>query len=253
MTEQCYVAPTSEAALDQAERLAQRWSLPLASVDQPPGLRLWVDARGTRLGDSRPGAPGPISVDFLEPAFLRRLAVAGPAREGLVRAVGARRGARPAILDATAGLGQDAAILAAAGCEVTLVERSPVVAALLDDGLNRAGSDPRTAQASARMRLRHEDSTRHLESLPDDQRPDVVVLDPMYAPRRGGARSGKSMQHLQRLLGHDPAPPGLLDAALASARQRVVVKRQRRAPALPGPAPDFTVPGTSTRFDVYLR
>ncbi len=253
MTEQCYLAPASEDADAQIRELARRWSLPVAAPDQPDGLRLWVGNGAVQLGDSRPGAPGPIRADFLDPAFLRRLATAGPTREGLVRAVGARRGARPGVLDATGGLGQDAAILAAAGCPVTLVERSPVVAALLEDGLQRAGGDPRTAEIRGRMHLVAADSTAYLQALRQNQQPDVVYLDPMYAPRRGAARSAKPMQHLQRLLGHDPDPPGLLETALACARQRVVVKRQRRATALPGPRPDLTIPGNSTRFDVYLR
>ena len=252
MTERCYLAPTSDGADAQTRELAQRWSLPVAGPDQPPGLRLWVGNGAVQLGDSRAGAPGPIRADFLEPAFLRRLTAAGPTREGLVRAVGARRGARPGVLDATAGLGQDAAILAAAGCTVTLVERSPVVAALLEDGLQRAGCDPRTAEIRARMHLVAADSATYLRELPAQQRPDVVYLDPMYAAKRGGGRSGKSMQHLQALLGHDDTTTALLDAALAAARRRVVVKRQRRAAALEGAEPDFSVPGASTRFDVYL-
>lgn len=249
---QCYVAPSSDAARQAAEELARRWDLPVATDDQPPGLRLWVDADGVRLGDSRPDTPGPIAVDFLEPAFLRRLAAAGAAREGLLRAVGAKRGARPEVLDATAGLGQDAAVLAASGCTVTLVERSAVVAALLEDGLRRAGEDPRTSAAIARMTLAFDDSDRYLAALSPDKGPEVVYLDPMYAPRRGGGRSGKSMQHLQALLGHDTDPSALLRVALATARRRVVVKRQRRADALDGLPPDFNVAGNSTRFDIYL-
>ena len=252
MTEQCYLAPMSGDTDTQARELAQRWSLPLAGPGQPDGLRLWVGDGAVQLGDSRAGSPGPIRVDFLEPAFLRRLTTAGPTREGLVRAVGARRGARPDVLDATAGLGQDAAILAAAGCRVTLVERSPVVAALLEDGLLRAGRDPRSAEFRGRMQLVAADSATYLRGLPAHQRPDIVYLDPMYAARRGGGRSGKSMQHLQALLGHGETTATLLDAALSAARQRVVVKRQRRAAALAEPDPDFSVPGASTRFDVYL-
>lgn len=253
MTEQCYLAPGSEDADAQVRALAQRWSLAVAAPDQPAGLRLWVGNGEVKLGDSRPGAPGPIRVDFLDPAFLRRLTTAGPTREGLVRAVGARRGARPDVLDATAGLGQDAAILAAAGCPVTLVERSTVVAALLEDGIQRAGGDPRTAEIRGRMQLVAAESTKYLRELAGHQRPEVVYLDPMYAARRGGGRSGKSMQHLQALLGQGDTTAALLDAALGAARRRVVVKRQRRAAALEGPEPDFSVPGTSTRFDVYLR
>ncbi len=183
----------------------------------------------------------------------RRLRQAGASREPLARAVGARRGARPTILDATAGLAQDAAVLAALGCQVTLVEISPVVGALLEDGLRRAAADSRTREMSTRLILINADSVPYLRRLAEEQRPDVVYLDPMYPHPRGSARSGKAMQHLQALLGPPPDTVGLLDAAMAAAKRRVVVKRRRRAPALPGPAPDLTHSGSSTRFDVYLR
>ena len=55
---------------------------------------------------------------------------------------GVEVGAMPTVVDATAGLGRDAFVLASLGCRVTLIERSPVVAALLQDGLARAGQDP---------------------------------------------------------------------------------------------------------------
>lgn len=250
--EHCYVAATTPEDGPAADATARTWNLPRASASTPPGLRLYVEAHGLRLGDSRPGAPGSIRVDFLEEGFRHRLQQAGAAREPLARAVGARRGKRPRVIDATAGLGQDAAVLAAVGCPVVLVERSPVVAALLADGLRRAGDDPRTATMAERLELVHDDALDYLRRLTTGERPEVVCLDPMYPARRGGARSGRSMQHLQALLGHDPDPSALLEAARAVATGRVVVKRQRRAPALRGPTPDFTCGGSSTRFDIYL-
>lgn len=42
------------------------------------------------------------------------------------------------VLDATAGFGEDSLLLAAAGCRVTLYEYNPVIAALLQDALDRA-------------------------------------------------------------------------------------------------------------------
>jgi 16S rRNA (guanine1516-N2)-methyltransferase len=50
------------------------------------------------------------------------------------------------VIDGTAGLGKDAFVLAGLGCKVTLVERHPVVVALLADGLARAWQDPEIGQ-----------------------------------------------------------------------------------------------------------
>ena len=61
----------------------------------------------------------------------------------------------PTVVDATAGLGaMPRARLP--GCGVTLIERSPVVAALLQDGLTRAGQDPEIGPwVRERMQLLH--------------------------------------------------------------------------------------------------
>ncbi len=236
-----------------AGAVARRWGLPIADAGTPPGLRLVVDRAGLALADTRPGRPGPLRVDWQDPALLRRLQRAGATHEPLARAAGARRGRRPVVIDATAGLGTDAAVLAAIGCPVTLVEAAPVVAALLDDGVRRAAIDYRLAGLCARLTLHHGDALALLRGGALSASPEVVYLDPMYPERRGSAKSGSAMQHLQALLpGGDGDGAALLDAALQVATHRVVVKRPRRAPPLDGPPVDSTEGGRSTRFDCYL-
>ncbi|MDZ7809139.1 MAG: class I SAM-dependent methyltransferase [Arhodomonas sp.] len=73
----------------------------------------------------------------------------------------------------------------------------------------------------------------------------------MYDGRGRTALAGKEMQLLQALLGPPADADELLPAALAAARERVVVERHHRAPPLAGRAPAFTLRGRSTRFDVY--
>ena len=53
----------------------------------------------------------------------------------LPKAVGIKGSELPSVIDATAGLGRDAFVLASIGCQVRLVERHPVVYLLLQDGL----------------------------------------------------------------------------------------------------------------------
>ncbi|MCH8505184.1 MAG: class I SAM-dependent methyltransferase [Ectothiorhodospiraceae bacterium] len=246
----CTVRYEHDALRPAAETLAIRLRLPLRSKeDAPPGLALLLTAEGLELRDiGQPRGDG-IMVDFVSSQRLRQ---ASGASEGLIRAVGARRGQRPDVLDATAGLGRDGAMLAWRGCRVTLVERSPVLAAMLEDGLARAATRAATAGMASRLRLVSADSVTFMRALDADERPKVVYLDPMYPEKGRKAKSRKDMQLLQQLLGEDPEPPDLLEAALATAHNRVVVKRPRKAPALQGLAPSHQIIGRSTRFDVYL-
>lgn len=232
----------------QAAQLAERLQLPcLDAVTE--GLVLRLGEEGLELLDARPGAPGAVRVDFARLGHRT-----GSIRsEAVARAVGLRGGEPLTVLDATAGLGRDAFVLASLGAQVRMVERSPVVAALLADGLARAARQPELAAAAVRLRLERADARALLAALEDSQRPDVVYLDPMYPEDGTKGQVKKEMQLLRRLLGPDEDIGALFEAALAAARRRVVIKRPRRAPALPGLRPSHSLEGRSTRFDVYVK
>jgi 16S rRNA (guanine1516-N2)-methyltransferase len=187
-------------------------------------------------------------VDFVAGALGYRRRCGGGRGEPIARAAGLRGGRTPSVVDATAGLGRDAFVLAALGCPLTLVERSPVVAALLEDGLRRGAAAPDVAPVVARMRLVHGDATALLPGL----RADVVYLDPMYPHRDSSALVKKEMRLFQALLGPDADSERLLPAALAAARARVVVKRPAAAPPLAGERPAHEIRTKNHRFDVYL-
>jgi 16S rRNA (guanine1516-N2)-methyltransferase len=117
------------------------------------------------------------------------------------------------------------------GCRVTLLERSPAIAALLADGLERAAASPALAHLiRERISLHHTDAVQWLEAAPPEARPHVVYLDPMYPERHKSALVKKAMRVFRDLVGDDPDAAVLLEAALGRARRRVVVKRPRRAP-----------------------
>ncbi|MDX1605057.1 MAG: class I SAM-dependent methyltransferase, partial [Candidatus Competibacterales bacterium] len=194
------------------------------------------------------GLGGPLQVDLTDGRSAYRARRGG--RETIARAVGARR--HPRVVDACAGLGRDAWVLARLGCRVDLLERSPVVAALLHDGLQRAAATPHGASVAAFLRLQHVDARTYLQALPAAQWPEVVYLDPMYPDPERGALPGKAQQALRQVVGTDPDAAELLELALERGRCRVVVKRPRRAPSLGGQSPSFSHNGRSTRFDVYL-
>ena len=207
---------------------------------------LQLEARGA-------DAPGPLYVDFVGGQLGYRQRQAGHAREPLARAVGLKnRLLAPDVLDATGGLGRDAFMLARLGCRVTMLERAPVMAALLRDGLARAAADAGTAAVVERIDLIGADAVTYLAQLGEAQRPEVIYLDPMYPHRDKSALVKKEMRYLRSLVGDDLDAPALLAAARLVARRRVVVKRPRLADALAGPPPSSTLMGSTTRFDIYL-
>lgn len=205
--------------------------------------------QGLTLFSTGPGAPGGLYVDFRDGALQRRRKQ-GLRSQDLGKAVGLKHGSEQTILDATAGLGSDAFLLASSGCQLILLERSPVVAALLADGLFRAGqAGGELAAIAARMRLRQADFLVESD-LPEV---DVVFLDPMFPKDRKTAKSKKNMTLLQQLLGQANDSQLLLQRAKSLARRRVVVKRARQSPLLDDSSPDIQFRGSSSRYDVYLN
>ena len=78
---------------------------------------------------------GDVFVDFVAGAMAHRRKFGGGRGEAIAKAVGIKGTELPSVIDATAGLGRDAFVLASIGCQVRLVERHPVVYLLLQDGL----------------------------------------------------------------------------------------------------------------------
>lgn len=213
---------------------------------------LVATAERLELRETRAEAPGPVYADFITGPVAHRYRFGGGRNQPLARAAGLKHGATPTVADATAGLGRDAFVLAGLGCAVCLVERSPVIAALLRDGLRRAAADPDIGPwLTERCHLIVADGRDYLCGLAADQRPEVVYLDPMYPQRRKAALAGKDMRLLRQLAGDDDDAPALLAVALTCAQRRVVVKRPRHAPPLAGPLPGFQIIAPHTRFDVY--
>lgn len=248
------VAPESREQSAAAAELAHRLDLPLLPPgDESSPLLLVVTSVRLELHQTGPWAPGPVCVDFLEGKADFRRRYGSSRDEGVVRAVASKKNRTPTVLDATGGLGRDAFVLTAHGCRVTLVERQPVVAALLADGLARAERDEKVGRMVAeRLRLILGDSRVIMRELTEAERPEVVYLDPMYPHRDTTALVKKEMMALRLLAGPDVDSAELLAAALKCATRRVVVKRPTGAEPLAGLAPDLTQNSGSHRFDVYL-
>jgi 16S rRNA (guanine1516-N2)-methyltransferase len=192
-----------------------------------------------------------VKADFTGGAVAHRRQFGGGTGQLIAKACGIKAAIRPSILDATAGLGRDAFVLASLGCRVHMLERSPVVHALLASGLEQASGDAELDEILQRMSLEQADGRQWLEQCPADQAPDLVYLDPMFPHTDKKALVKKEMLAFRELVGYDSDDRELLAAALKVARYRVVVKRARKAPAIEGPAPTYTVDGKSSRYDIY--
>ena len=210
----------------------------------PQGLELRHDEQGlTLVGDGLE-----LRGDFAR--MLPRLRQPNLSRELLVRAARVKGVPDPLVVDATAGLGEDSMLLAAAGCTAILCERDPVIAALLRDALERAAHDPRLDRLASRMRLIEGDATVTLGQLEDA--PDVVFLDPMFPERRRRAATNKKLQLFQRLEQPCEDEDELMAAALAAHPRKVVGKRPLKGPFLAGAKPSSSLAGKVVRYDVYV-
>ncbi len=251
MTARVYISPASDAHAE-LRRLARELTLTGAAPGDDDAALL-LEYQHERLQIRRAARrERPWFVDFVSARSRYRRRFGGGVRQTLARAVGLKANHRPDVLDATAGWGRDAFVLASLGCRVDMVERHPVVAALLADGLRRAALEPEVAAIVGRMRLHAGDACDYLGELPADATPDVVYLDPMYPQQsRESAAVKKDASLLRDLVGDAPTEPRLLEAALARARERAVVKRPKGAPRLDERSPDAVISSANTRYDVY--
>jgi 16S rRNA (guanine1516-N2)-methyltransferase len=233
-----------------AAHWAQRLALPLD--DAEADFALQVAADGLQLQQLGDDAPGPVRVDFVEGKAAHRRLFGGGSGQMIAKAVGVQPGVRPRVLDATAGLGKDAFVLASLGCEVSLIERQPIIAALLEDGLARGAQDLDVGPIIAQMRLLTGNSIYLIRQWQGEP-PQVIYLDPMFPHREKTALVKKEMRLFRPLVGDDMDAPALLEAALALASHRVVVKRPRKAPRIAGAKPSYALDGKSSRYDIYPK
>jgi 16S rRNA (guanine1516-N2)-methyltransferase len=240
-----------------AKKIAQQWQLDYIgdykAASKHPGLKYLLQVNIQVLELSKLDEPklGAIKVDFVEGAVAHRRKFGGGRGQEIAKAVGLKHGFSPHVLDATAGLGRDAFLLASLGCQVTMMERMPIVAALLQDGLARAQLNVEVNELIGdKMQLVHGSS---LEQMTLRLQPDVVYLDPMYPHKEKSALVKKEMRIFQSLVGQDMDADGLLAPALAMAKYRVVVKRPSYAPPLDNKTPSTSIKMKKNRFDVYVN
>ena len=156
----------------------------------------------------------------------------------------------PLAVDCTAGLGEDAFLLAAAGYRVLLYEKNPVISALLADALRRAREDPELTEIAGRMETIRGDSIEGLEAL--QEKPDLIYLDPMFPAREKSGMIKKKFQLLQQLEEPCSQEEALLSAAISADPAKIIIKRPAKGPLLGGRKPSYFIKGESIRYDVLV-
>lgn len=152
------------------------------------------------------------------------------------------------VVDATAGLGEDSILLAAAGFDVRMIEYNPVICELLKDSMKRAAES--MSGVISRMSLSAGDS---IEVLPTYEGwADVVYLDPMFPKRNKSSLIKKKFQLLHNLESPCASEHELLEAGLAAKPKKIVIKRPLKGPYLDGVKPDYSYTGKAIRFDCII-
>ena len=231
--------------------IGNKWGFPVVSHSEKPAEGFYLQIQNGVLGlaDASEKKVLPVEVDFASPASLYRKQHGGGRKEPIVKAIGLKGNEGWHVVDATPGLGRDAFVLVSVGCKVTMIERSPIVAALLEDGIRRlALSFPELA---AKMSLQHGNSAEVMQYFTGEN-VNAIYLDPMFPHKKKSALVKKEMRLFQQLLGHDPDADALLPPALELATHRVVVKRPNSADVLAGEKPSMAIESKKHRFDVYL-
>jgi 16S rRNA (guanine1516-N2)-methyltransferase len=247
---------------DRARRLSKKLNSVDVVTELPPNEStpvyfLQVNENGVSLIHHGLSSHGPIRVDFVNGRVDYRRRYGGGAGQALAKAVGISKAFRPHVLDLTAGLGTDGYILASLGCSVHLVERNPIISCLLEDGINRAFEsaihDNALRDRVQKLKLIEGESRQILSGLGEDERADVIYLDPMFPSRNKTAMVKKEMQAFRSIVGDDSDSAALLFDASEVARYRVVVKRPSHSKFLGDQTPTFSLKGKSTRFDIYAN
>lgn len=226
---------------DMAEAFARRIG---AEISEKPGPKLTIlfHAKGVSLTGYGLSYQG----DFEN--MLHRVTNGRLQHEMLVRAAKSDKPGRKAI-DATAGMGEDAFLLAAQGYEVTLFEQNPVIAVLLKDALRRAKKHPVLKDIASRMNLVQDNSVEGMSKLLDPV--DVIYLDPMFPARQKSSLINKKLQLIQKLEPPCSEETDLFDAAISASPSKIIVKRPLKSECLAGRKPSYTLNGKAIRYDCY--
>lgn len=230
-----FISYSEEALAEKAQALSSRYHFQISTEHFP---RLHLSAEGLCLLNKDGQS---VRLDWNDKKWKQR-SKGGFGADPLIKACMARPGI--SILDLTAGFGKDALLMAHAGAMVTMLERLPMMAAMLDQGLKGLKDE----KVCSRLSLHWIEAKEYLNQMMET--PDVIFFDPMHPEREKSALVKKNLQILQQI-----APPNidvveLIEYARTKCQQRLVVKWPAKQPSLI--KPQFSLVGKTIRYDVYL-
>ena len=228
----------------QTQALSLQLTIPMAQESEQYQYLLRVTSTGLALHSTQTSM-SPLLIDFLDPNFLRRLSPPALNAETLIKMTGKKANT---VIDTTLGLGRDSFLLAAKGFQVTAFERSPILFALVNSGLQHALTQTVTCDIAKRIQLIQGSAIELL----NQHHADIIYLDPMHPPRKKkSALVKKEMRIIRDLVGDDTDSKQLLSLARQQAKKRVIVKLPMYADYLSDDKPSFSNEGKTTRFDIY--
>ena len=253
VTETLAVVFADQADHATSQALATLLAVPLLEINSLDKHSPWQFYLGYRDGalkllDAASLKKGGLMVE-IEPRPGEQASYPAPKKDLLAQAVGKKT---QTIIDATCGWAQDSLALFRMGYQVSCIERSPVMAALIRDGLQRLAQKDWVQNRQLQVpELMAGNAIDLLAALPET--PDCIYLDPMFPPKRKkSAATRKSMSVLRDILGDDVDKQQLFQAAMQVAGKRVVVKGPDDAEPLGG-QPSLSFTSKLLRYDVYLK
>ncbi|WP_455380097.1 class I SAM-dependent methyltransferase [Acidihalobacter prosperus] len=239
-----WIGASITAPKQELDRVSALLDLNPSPTPFPDSYGLWLEETGWSLHAPQSLGFLPLRLDFSAGSTGLRLRQYGR-RQPLGKAIGIKPGLKLHVVDATAGLGRDGAVLAQLGCDVSMFERSPIMALLLHDGWIRSAPE----DLRHRVTINCIDVRQYFVQM--EKIPDIIYLDPMYPHRNKSAQVKKEMRMVRDIVGNDTDAGELLAGAIACGAKRVVVKRPKGAPPLPGSKPARYINGPNTRYDIY--
>ena len=232
-----YLGFSNESFRQKAKVLAEDFGFEINLEAYP---RLQLEANGLFYLVSKKEKLG---MDWYESKWVKR-SQGALGQDLLIRACLVKKNS-PCILDLTAGWGKDAMLLARAGARVILLEKHPVMAALLHDAHQRLVDE----ELKARMTIYWLDAHDYLTNLPEIDYPDVIYVDPMHPERQKKAMVKKHLQVLQTLVKPNQDVDALIQMAKTKCKQRLVLKWPLKGPKFANAKGSLM--GKTIRFDIF--